>query len=53
MKLANPTPLGLTGFALTTWMQSMVNAGWFTGAAVPLVLASAAALGGTASSRLG
>ena len=31
MKLANPAPLGLTGFALTTWMLSMVNAGWFTG----------------------
>src|SRR5271157_4363200 len=48
MKLANPAPLGLTGFALTTWMLSMVNAGWFAGAAVPLVLASAFAFGGTA-----
>lgn len=48
MKLANPAPLGLTGFALTTWMLSMVNVGWFTGAAVPLVLASAFAYGGTA-----
>ena len=48
MKLANPAPLGLTGFALTTWMLSMVNAGWFTGASVPLVLASAFAFGGTA-----
>ncbi len=48
MKLANPAPLGLTGFALTTWMLSMVNVGWFTGAAVPLVLASAFAFGGTA-----
>ncbi len=23
--------LGLSGFALTTWMLSMVNVGWFTG----------------------
>ncbi|MGO9773944.1 MAG: acetate uptake transporter [Roseiarcus sp.] len=48
MKLANPAPLGLTGFALTTWMLSMVNAGWYAGASVPLVLASAFAFGGTA-----
>ncbi len=48
LKLANPAPLGLSGFALTTWMLSMVNAGWFTGASVPLVLASAFAFGGTA-----
>ncbi len=26
MKLANPAPLGLFGFALTTWLLSMVNA---------------------------
>jgi uncharacterized protein len=48
MKQANPAALGLTGFALTTWMLSMVNAGWFAGPAVPLVLASAFAFGGTA-----
>jgi uncharacterized protein len=48
MKLANPAPLGLTGFALTTWMLSMVNAGWFTSSCVPLVLASAFAFGGSA-----
>lgn len=48
MKLANPAPLGLSGFALTTWMLSMVNAGWFPEAGVPLVLASAFAFGGTA-----
>jgi succinate-acetate transporter protein len=52
-KLANPAPLGLTGFALTTWMLSMVNAGWFTGASVPLVLASAFAFGGTAQFAAG
>lgn len=48
MKLANPAPLGLVGFALTTWMLSMVNAGWYTGASVPMVLALAFAFGGTA-----
>ncbi len=53
MKLANPAPLGLTGFALTTWMLSMVNAGWFTGTSVPLVLASALAFGGTAQFAAG
>ena len=35
-KLANPAPLGLAGFALTTWMLSMVNAGWYSAASVPL-----------------
>jgi succinate-acetate transporter protein len=53
MKFANPAPLGLSGFALTTWMLSMVNAGWFTGASVPLVLASAFAFGGTAQFAAG
>ncbi len=53
MKFANPAPLGLTGFALTTWMLSLVNAGWFTGASVPLVLASAFAFGGTAQFAAG
>ncbi|MBU1174878.1 MAG: acetate uptake transporter [Alphaproteobacteria bacterium] len=48
MKLANPAPLGLTGFALTTAVLSMVNAGLFPGQAVPMVLASAFAFGGTA-----
>jgi succinate-acetate transporter protein len=47
-KLANPAPLGLSGFALTTWLLSMVNAGWFGGEAVPMVLACAFAFGGTA-----
>ena len=53
MKLANPAPLGLSGFALTTWMLSMVNAGWFTSSSVPLVLASAFAFGGTAQFAAG
>ena len=53
MKLANPAPLGLSGFALTTWMLSMVNAGWYSGPNVPLVLASAFAFGGTAQFAAG
>ena len=47
MKLANPAPLGLAGFAFTTWMLSMHNAGWFTGDAVPMVLALAYVYGGS------
>ncbi|MBB5465621.1 succinate-acetate transporter protein [Paraburkholderia sp. Clong3] len=47
-KLANPAPLGLAGFAFTTWMLSMVNAGWFDKDALGLVLALAFAFGGTA-----
>ena len=45
---ANPAPLGLTGFALTTWLLSMVNAGWYAPTAMPMVLAMAFAFGGTA-----
>ena len=45
---ANPAPLGLTGFALTTWLLSMVNAGWYAPPAIPMVLAMAFAFGGTA-----
>jgi succinate-acetate transporter protein len=52
-KLANPAPLGLVGFALTTWMLSMVNAGWYGAASVPLVLALAFAFGGTAQFAAG
>ena len=47
-KFANPAPLGLAAFAFTTWMLSMVNAGWFTKDALGLVLALAFAFGGTA-----
>jgi succinate-acetate transporter protein len=47
-KLANPAPLGLAGFALTTWMLSMVNAGWYLPTGVPMVLALAFAFGGVA-----
>lgn len=45
---ANPAPLGLAGFALTTWMLSMMNAGWYPAAGIGLVLALAFAYGGLA-----
>ena len=47
-KKINPAPLGLSGFALTTWLLSMHNAGWFGPENVPMVLACAFAFGGTA-----
>jgi succinate-acetate transporter protein len=53
MKLANPAPLGLFGFALTTWLLSMVNAGLLPATSVPLVLAMAFAYGGTAQFAAG
>ncbi len=48
MKFANPGPLGLFGFAMTTWLLSMINVGWFTLASLPLMMSTAFALGGTA-----
>ena len=48
IKLANPAPLGLSGFAMTTWLLSMINAGWYTGDAMGMVLVMAFAFGGTA-----
>jgi uncharacterized protein len=53
MKLANPAPLGLFGFATTTWLLSMVNAGWLSATAVPVVLSMAFAYGGTAQFAAG
>jgi succinate-acetate transporter protein len=47
-KLANPAPLGLMGFATTTWLLSLHNAGFFTGDAIGMVLAMAFAFGGGA-----
>ena len=47
-KLANPAPLGLIGFASTTWLLSMVNAGFFGGSSLSLVLSMALAFGGGA-----
>jgi uncharacterized protein len=47
-RFANPAPLGLAGFALTTWLLSMINAGWFNADGMNMVLAVAMAYGGTA-----
>jgi succinate-acetate transporter protein len=48
MKFANPAPLGLFGFALTTWLLSMINTGLLPPASMGIVLAMAFAFGGTA-----
>ncbi len=48
MKFANPAPLGLFGFAMTTWLLAMINAGWFPTSSAPMVLGMAFAFGGTA-----
>jgi uncharacterized protein len=52
-RLANPAPLGLIGFAATTWLLSMINAGWFGKESMPLVLAMALAFGGGAQMLAG
>ena len=51
--LANPAPLGLAGFAMTTWLLSMINAGWYPATGMAVVLAMAAAFGGTAQFAAG
>jgi succinate-acetate transporter protein len=48
MKFANPAPLGLFGFAVTTWMLSMFNVGWFKLDTLPLMMSTAFVFGGTA-----
>ncbi|HQT64118.1 MAG: transcriptional regulator [Acidocella sp. 20-57-95] len=48
MKLANPAPLGLFGFALTTFLLSLINSGNLAPAGLGIVLAMAFAFGGTA-----
>jgi len=47
-KPANPAPLGLAGFAMTTFVLSMINANWVSGADLPVVLGLALAYGGIA-----
>jgi succinate-acetate transporter protein len=46
MTFANPAALGLFGFATTTWLLGMVNAGWFGDSSLPMVLAMAFVFGG-------
>ncbi len=48
IKLANPAPLGLSGFALTTWLLSLINAGLYPPEGMGMVLVMAFAFGGTA-----
>ena len=45
---ANPAPLGLAGFAMTTFVLSMTNANWVSGMDIPVVLGLALAYGGIA-----
>jgi succinate-acetate transporter protein len=45
-KFANPAPLGLAGFGLTTIVLSIINAGWLPQTDVPVVIPLAFAYGG-------
>ena len=45
--LANPAPLGLTGFALTTFMVGMLDAGLLSSDAIGVIIPLAMAYGGT------
>ena len=51
--IANPAPLGLAGFALTTFMLSLVNAGLISAKAEPIVFGLALAYGGIAQFAAG
>ena len=53
IKLSNPAPLGLAGFALTTTLLSLINSGLLSGDGLNLVLACALAFGGTAQAFAG
>ncbi len=44
---ANPAPLGLVAFGLTTLLLSFINASIIPGADLPIVLATAIPFGGT------
>jgi succinate-acetate transporter protein len=44
--IADPAPLGLAAFALTTFVLSAVNAGWFPATVEPVVFGLALAYGG-------
>ncbi len=52
-KLGNPAPLGLFAFGSTTWLLSMVNAGWFDEKSVVVVLSMALVFGGTVQAIAG
>jgi succinate-acetate transporter protein len=46
--VADPAPLGLCGFALTTFVLSSINAGWFSAAGTTIVVGLALFYGGLA-----
>jgi succinate-acetate transporter protein len=46
--LADPAPLGLAGFAMTTFVLSIINAGWVSEGALGVVFGLALAYGGLA-----
>jgi hypothetical protein len=46
--IANPAPLGLAGFAMTTFVLSMFNSGFVSSAGEPIVFGLALAYGGLA-----
>ena len=46
--IANPGPLGLSAFALTTFVLSSINAGWFPAGATTIVVGLALFYGGLA-----
>ncbi len=46
--VANPSPLGLCGFALTTFVLSSINAGWFSAGATTVIVGLALFYGGAA-----
>ncbi len=48
VEIADPAPLGLAAFALTTMVLSAINAGWIGAINEPVVLGLAIAYGGTA-----
>jgi uncharacterized protein len=51
--IADPAPLGLAGFALTTFVLSCVNAGFLSGTVEPVVFGLALAYGGIAQFAAG
>jgi succinate-acetate transporter protein len=51
--IADPAPLGLAAFALTTFFLSFVNAGWVPASVEPVVFGLALAYGGVAQFAAG
>ena len=51
--VANPGPLGLCAFALTTFVLSSINAGWFSAGATTIIVGLALFYGGAAQFAAG